>query len=215
MPFLRGFVNSRVRPRQGQFTSLRSDARSYDVNTSRINPDGGAPTVSPMTPTVSTSVAAQATVTTAARPPRRRELGEELAAVADNLAGKLLECQAASMAWLISAGQILGDHQSQLSHGDMTAIYSSDRLPLGQRFGQMLSAIARNKALCNLATLKYLPNSITAIAALASVEPHLIELGVRDGTIHRRLTRRGAMAAARKLRTQALLKTNTQPATSV
>lgn len=171
--------------------------------------------MSPMTPTASTSVAAQATVTTAARPPGRTELGEELAAVADNLAGKLLECQASSVAWLIAAGQILGDHQSQLPHGGMTEIYSSGRLPLGQRFGQMLSAIARNRALCNLATLKHLPNSITALAALASVDSYLIEQGVRDGTIHRGLTRRGAVAAARKLRTKALLKTNTQPATSV
>lgn len=97
----------------------------------------------------------------------------------------------------------------------MTALYNSGRLPVGQRYGQMLSAIARNKALCNLAMLKHLPNSITALAALASVEPHLIEQGVRDGTIHRGLTRRGTVAAARKLRTQALLKTNTQPATSV
>lgn len=171
--------------------------------------------MSPIAPTASTTVAAPATATTAARPPGKPALAPELAAVADNLAGKLLECQAASVAWLISAGQILGDHQHQLPHGDMTALYNSGRLPVGQRYGQMLSAIARNKALCNLAMLKHLPNSITALAALASVEPHLIEQGVRDGTIHRGLTRRGTVAAARKLRTQALLKTNTQPATSV
>ncbi len=134
-------------------------------------------------------------------------MADELVHIADDLARKLLECQAASVAWLIKAGDILREHQAQLPHGDMTAIYRSGRLPVGQRYGQMLAAIARNSALCNTVRLQCLPPAITTLAALATVDPRLIEHGVRNGTIHRHLTRPTALAAARKLRTQALLKT--------
>lgn len=142
-------------------------------------------------------------------------MADELVEIADDLARQLRECQAFAVGWLIKAGEILRDYQGQLPRGDMTAIYGSGRLPLGQRYGQMLSAIARNKALRNSVLLQSLPSTITALAALAPVDPKLIEQGVRDATLHRRLTRQGAMAIARKLRTQALLTPTTSTPTLI
>lgn len=130
-------------------------------------------------------------------------MASELIAITDDLASKLIECQAASVAWLIKAGSILRDYQSQLPRGDMSAIYGSGKLPFGQRYGQMLSAISRNMALCNPALLRFLPASITALVVMASIHPHLIERGIREGIIHRNLTQRSAMDAARKLKTGA------------
>jgi len=131
-------------------------------------------------------------------------MADELVAVADDLAKKLLECQVASVTSLIKAGQILREYQSQLPHGDMTAIYNSGRLPLGQRYGQMLSAIAANRALCDPVVIRNVPHAITALAVLSPVHPSVIEIGVAERTLHRGLTRQGVVAAVRKLRTQAL-----------
>ncbi|HEV2208591.1 MAG TPA: hypothetical protein VG167_07430 [Verrucomicrobiae bacterium] len=137
-------------------------------------------------------------------------MNAELVQVADNLAGQLLECLAFSTGWLISAGKILGDYQRQLAHGDMTAIYNSGRLPWGQRYCQVLASMARNPALSDPKLLQMLPSSIAALEVIAThLDAELIQEGLRSRALHRGLTRQAALAAARKLRRQALLKNPT------
>jgi len=137
-------------------------------------------------------------------------MNTELVQVAEKLAQELLDCLASSTYRLIQAGQILGEYQRQLPHGDMTAIYNSGRLPWGQRYCQVLASMARNPALSDLKLLQRLPSSIAALEVIARLlDAKLIQEGLRSGALHRGLTRPAALAVARKLRRQALLKNPT------
>jgi hypothetical protein len=137
-------------------------------------------------------------------------MNPELIQVAEKLAQELLECLSLSTAWLIQAGQILTQYQRQLSHGDMTAIYNSGRLPWGQRYCQVLASMARNPALSDPKLLQMLPSSIAALEVIATLlDAELIQEGLRSRALHRGLTRQAALAVARQLRRQALLKNPT------
>jgi hypothetical protein len=138
---------------------------------------------------------------TAAALPGSSLIANDLIKLTDELARKLAECLAFSTGWMVKAGQILTEQRNQLSHGEMTAMFNSGRLPLGQRYGQMLSAIARNKALCNPVLLQSLPQSLAALHALATLDARLIEQGIKDGIIHRGLTRQGCLAIVRSFLT--------------
>jgi hypothetical protein len=134
----------------------------------------------------------------------------ELSKVADNLAQQLLECLGHSTSWLVQAGKILGDYQRRTTFGQMTAIHNSRRLPWGQRYCQVLSVLARNPVLHDPKLLQRLPSSIAALEVISThLDQALIEEGLRNGMVHRGLTRKAALAAARKMRTQALLKNPT------
>jgi hypothetical protein len=136
----------------------------------------------------------------------------EIAQIAENLAQEILECQAFATGWLMKAGQILDDYQRRTSHGQMTAIHSSGRLPWGQRYCQVLALMARNPAFNDLKLLQQLPSSVAALEIIAThLDTKLIQDGVRRGLLHRGLTRRCALATCRKMRTEALLKNPTQP----
>jgi hypothetical protein len=118
-----------------------------------------------------------------------------------------VECQALSTAWLIKAGQIINDYQRQLPHGDLAAIHKTRRLPWGDRYCQILAVIGRNTALSDPKLLAMLPSSIAALEVIAAnLDANLIQEGLRSGTLHKRLTRMTALAAARKLRREALLR---------
>jgi hypothetical protein len=132
---------------------------------------------------------------------------EEIIQLAADLAQQLLECQALSTAWLVKAGQIINHYQRQLPHGDMTAIHKSGRLPWGQRYCQVLAVLGRHPALNDPKLLAMLPSSISALEVLAAnLDANLIQEGLRSRTLHPKLTRKTALAAARKLRREALLK---------
>lgn len=162
-----------------------------------------------MPPSPPTSSAAAATPVTAPTPPpepSKPPMDAEIIQVADNLALQLRECLAFSTAWLIKAGQILGQYQRQLAHGDMTRIYNSGRLPWGQRYCQVLALMARNHALSDPKLLQMLPSSIAALEVIAThLDANLIQEGLRSRALHRGLTRQTALAAVRKLRRQVLL----------
>jgi hypothetical protein len=73
-----------------------------------------------------------------------------------------------------------------------------------------LSLLARNPALTDPKVLESLPSSIAALEIIATdLDAKLIQAGVQNGTLHRGLTRKAAVAAARNLRRQALLKNPT------
>lgn len=121
---------------------------------------------------------------------------ETLVQVGEELAAKIRECQAYSLGWLIKAGMILQEYRQQLPHGDMSAIFRSGRMPFGQRQCQMLARIAGNQAFRDPALLQKVPQSIAALNVLAGLDAGRIQKGVRDGTIHARLTLAGARALA-------------------
>lgn len=134
----------------------------------------------------------------------------EIVQLADKLAQQLYECQAHSTGWLIRAGQILGHYQRQTTHGQMTAIHNSGRLPWGQRYSQVLASLARNPTLGDPKMLQNLPSTVAALQIIASyLNGDLIQEGVRRGLLHPRLTRRTALDVCRKLRTESLLKNPT------
>jgi hypothetical protein len=113
---------------------------------------------------------------------------------------------------LIKAGQILGHYQRQATHGQMTAIHNSGRLPWGHRYCQVLASLARNPTLSDPKVLQNLPSSVSALEIIASyLDANLIQEGVRRGLLHRRLTRRTTLDVCRKLRTESLLKNPTVP----
>jgi hypothetical protein len=131
--------------------------------------------------------------------------------VADNLAQQLLNCQALSTAWMVQAGRILSQFQQQLPHGDMTTIHDVRRLPWGRRYCQVLAVLGRNAALSDPKLLENLPSSIAALEVIAGhLDAELIHEGLRTGVLHRRLTRDTALAVAKKLRREALIKNPTQ-----
>jgi hypothetical protein len=174
------------------------------------NIEPGAPNVLPSSPSSSAATLPATAPTTAlasSEPPPHAEIIH----LADELGQQLLECQALSTAWLLKAGQILNDHQRQLPHGDMTAIHKSGRLPWGHRYCQVLAVLGRNPALSDPQLLTRLPSSIAALEVIAAnLDAKLIHEGLRSRTLHRKLTRKTALAAARKLRREALLKQPTQ-----
>jgi hypothetical protein len=111
------------------------------------------------------------------------------------------------MAWLVKAGQIINHYQRQLPHGDRTAIHKSGRWPWGQRYCQVLALLGRNAALADPQVLAMLPSSISALEVMAAnLDANPIQEGLRSRTLHPKLTRKTALAAARKLRREALLK---------
>ena len=134
----------------------------------------------------------------------------EIIQMADNLAQQLWECQTHSTGWLIRAGQILGHYQRRTTHGQMTAIHNSGRLPWGQRYCQVLASLARNPTLSDPKTLQQLPSSVAALEIIASyLDAGLIQEGLRRGLLHRRLTRESAVEVCRRMRTETLLKNPT------
>lgn len=176
------------------------------MSDSRSNPEKGAPNVPPSPPTSSSAAAAPAAAPTPGPLPSEPPIAPEIVQVAEKLAQELIECLSFSTAWLIKAGEILRHYQGQLSHGDMTAIYKSGRLPWGQRYCQVLASMARNPALSDPRLLQMLPSSIAALEVIAThLDANLIQEGLRSRALHRSLTRQAALAAARKLRRQALL----------
>jgi hypothetical protein len=173
------------------------------MSDSRINLEKDAPTVPPSPPTSSSAGAAPGPASVPSEPP----IASEIAQIAEKLAQELLECLSFSTAWLLKAGQILDHYQGQLAHGDMTAIYSSGRLPWGQRYCQVLASMARNPALSDPKLLQMLPSSMAALEVIAThLNAELIQEGLRSRALHRGLTRQTALAEARNLRRQALLK---------
>jgi hypothetical protein len=182
------------------------------MSDSRTDLEKGAPTVPPSALTSPGSEAGHPAASSSAPRPSNPETNAETAQLADNLAQQLLECQALSTAWLVKAGQILNEHQRQLPHGDMTAIHNSGRLPWGHRYCQVLALLGRNPALSDPKLLAMLPSSISALEVIAAnLDATLIQEGLRSRTLHPRLTRKTALAAARKLRREALLKNPTLP----
>lgn len=168
----------------------------------------GAPKVTPITTTKTSAETANNAVSTPqfSFTPGKAVMSEDLVKRTDELARQLRECLAYSIGWLIKSGDILNNHRSNIVHGDLTSMFNSGRLPFGQRYGQMLSAIARNRALMNPVLLQSLPNSIVALDVLASVNPELIEDGIKKGMLHQRLTRKSTLAALRILCAQAQIK---------
>src|SRR5690348_2044691 len=140
------------------------------MSDSRTHPEKGAPTVPPSTPTSSCAATPHVAAPLPGPVPSRPPMNTEHVQVAEKLAQELLECLSLSTAWLIKAGQILGHYQRQLSHGEMTAIYNSGRLPWGQRYCQVLASMARNPALSDPKLLQMLPSSIAALEVIATLK---------------------------------------------
>ena len=172
--------------------------------------EDGAGTTEPLTPLP--SYVATLAKTPATPGPSKPLTDSELANVANNLSKELLDCLGNSTRWLVQAGLVLAYYQCQVPHGQMTAIHNSGRLPWGQRYCQVLTVLARNPALHHAKLLQHLPTSVTALEVLAThLDGTLIREGVQSGAIHRNLTRKAALAVARKMRIQALLKNPSVP----
>lgn len=180
------------------------------MNSSRITPELGAPNVPQSAPSTTLDGNPAPGSSKPDTLPTAPSSNSEIDQLANKLAQQLHECLAHSTGWLIRAGQILGHYQRQTTHGQMTTIHNSGRLPWGQRYCQVLALLARNPTLGDPKMLQNLPSSVAGLQIIASyLNGDLIQEGVRRGLLHPRLTRRTALDVCRKLRTESLLKNPT------
>jgi len=128
-------------------------------------------------------------------------LDAELLDIADCLAKQLRQCQAYSLGWLLKAGAHLLETKQELEPGEWTQLFLSGRLPFGLRMAQTLARIADNAALSNAKNLSHLPTSISAVDELASMDPALIDQGIRTGEIQPEMTAATAKAFVRQHKT--------------
>ena len=87
-----------------------------------------------------------------------------------------------------------------LEPGEWTQLFASRRLAFGLRTAQTLARIADNAALSNAKNWSHLPTSISALDELASLDPALIEQGIREGKIQPEMTAATAKAFVRRPR---------------
>jgi hypothetical protein len=139
-----------------------------------------APTQQPGTP------APAAAPPPASSPTLGTPMDADLVLIADELAAKVLTCQANALAWQIKAADWLRDYQDQLPPEDWVQILESRRLRIGSpRKIQALVRVARQKAFRDSEHLAQLPDSITVLHELAGLPATVIEQALKNGTIHR------------------------------
>lgn len=111
---------------------------------------------------------------------------------------RIQNCLANANAWTISVGTRLVAAKAHLGNYYFHLFFNRGYVPFGLRMGQVLMRLAKHETIRDFKFTASLPQSITALNELATLDPRIVVQGIQSQAVHSKMTTKEAKEFARK-----------------